>query len=187
MVASSRLLGVCRQPDFVFAITCCPVDELPERSQPQSLPVHELSGRASNVSTGAKRTEPAAASCSLGRHGPTAAASMGTFRFFSSWPVIATLMNLRSRWSGIATGDQAMFVRRELFRRPGGFADQPPMENIELSRRLRVLGRPPCLRHSIRTSGRHWDAHGVWRTIGLVWRLRCWRGVSPELLVRKYR
>ena len=104
-------------------------------------------------------------------------------------PVIATLMNLRSRASGIATGDQAMFVRHDLFRRLGGFADQALMEDIELSRRLRALGRPACLRQPVRTSGRRWDTHGVWRTIGLMWRLRWryWRGVSPELLAREYR
>jgi len=104
-------------------------------------------------------------------------------------PVIAALMNLRSRWSGIATGDQAMFVRRELFQRIGGFADQPLMEDIELSRRLRALGRPDCLRQPVHTSGRRWDTHGVWRTIGLMWRFRWsyWRGVSPELLAKDYR
>ena len=104
-------------------------------------------------------------------------------------PLIAMLMNLRSRVSGIATGDQAMFVRRELFRRLGGFADQPLMEDIELSRRLRALGRPACLRQPVRTSGRRWDTQGVWRTIWLMWRLRWryWRGVSPELLAREYR
>ncbi len=104
-------------------------------------------------------------------------------------PLIAALMNLRSRGSGIATGDQAMFVRRDLFRRLGGFADQPLMEDIELSRRLRALGRPACLRQPVCTSGRRWDTHGVWRTIWLMWRLRWryWRGVSPELLAREYR
>jgi rSAM/selenodomain-associated transferase 2 len=104
-------------------------------------------------------------------------------------PVIAALMNLRSRWTGIATGDQAIFVRRALFQRIGGFANQPLMEDIELSRRLRALGRPACLRQPVHTSGRRWDTHGVWRTIGLMWRLRWryWRGVAPELLARDYR
>ncbi len=104
-------------------------------------------------------------------------------------PTVAALMNLRSRATGIATGDQAIFVRRELFQRLGGFADQPLMEDIELSRRLRALGRPACLRPPVYTSGRRWDTHGAWRTVFLMWRLRWlyWRGVAPEVLARAYR
>jgi rSAM/selenodomain-associated transferase 2 len=104
-------------------------------------------------------------------------------------PLIASLMNLRSRWTGMATGDQAMFVRRDLFQQLGGFADQALMEDIELSRRLRALGRPACLRRPVRTSGRRWDANGAWPTIWLMWRLRWryWRGDSPDLLARDYR
>ena len=104
-------------------------------------------------------------------------------------PLIAALMNLRSRATGIATGDHAIFVRRELFQGLGGFADQPLMEDIDLSRRLRALGRPACLRPPVHTSGRRWDTHGAWRTILLMWRLRWlyWRGVEPELLARAYR
>ncbi len=103
--------------------------------------------------------------------------------------LVGAFMNTRSRLSGIATGDQAMFVRRDLFQRLGGFADQPLMEDIELSRRLRAVSRPACLRQCVRTSGRRWDSRGVWRTIVLMWRLRWryWRGVSPEALAREYR
>ena len=104
-------------------------------------------------------------------------------------PVIAALMNLRSRWSGIATGDQAMFVRRSVFESLGGFADQPLMEDIELSRRLKRLGRPACLRQRVITSGRRWDRHGLWRTIVLMWRLRLryWLGASAQQLAKAYR
>ncbi len=104
-------------------------------------------------------------------------------------PVVAALMNRRSRWTGIATGDQAMFVRRDVFERLGGFAPQPLMEDIELSRRLRALGAPACLRPPVVTSGRRWDTRGVWRTIFLMWRLRWryWRGESPESLAQAYR
>jgi rSAM/selenodomain-associated transferase 2 len=103
--------------------------------------------------------------------------------------VVAGAMNLRSRLTGIATGDQAIFVRRDLFQRLDGFADQPLMEDIELSRRLRAVSRPACLRLRVRTSGRRWDSRGVWRTIVLMWRLRWryWRGVPPEVLAREYR
>jgi rSAM/selenodomain-associated transferase 2 len=105
-------------------------------------------------------------------------------------PVIAAFMNRRSRWTGIATGDQAMFVRREVFDSVGGFLDQPLMEDIELSRRLCRLGHPPaCLRQRVRTSGRRWDERGAWRTILLMWRLRWryWRGTPAETLARMYR
>jgi rSAM/selenodomain-associated transferase 2 len=102
---------------------------------------------------------------------------------------IAALMNLRSRLTGIATGDQAIFVTRAQFQALGGFADQPLMEDIELSRRLRALVPPACLRERVLTSGRRWEAYGVWRTILLMWRLRWryWRGESPESLAKAYR
>lgn len=108
-----------------------------------------------------------------------------------SWllPVVAYMMNRRSRVTGIATGDQAIFVRRSEFEAVGGFADQPLMEDIELSQRLRARSRPACLRHRVMTSGRRWDQRGVWRTIFLMWRLRWqyWRGVSAEHLAEQYR
>jgi hypothetical protein len=103
--------------------------------------------------------------------------------------VIAHLMNLRSRWSGIATGDQAIFVTRAAFDAIGGFPDQPLMEDIELSKRLKRLSAPACLRGPAVTSGRRWEARGVWRTILLMWRLRWayWRGASAEILAERYR
>ncbi|MFZ5484062.1 MAG: TIGR04283 family arsenosugar biosynthesis glycosyltransferase [Pseudomonadota bacterium] len=102
--------------------------------------------------------------------------------------LVAALMNLRSRLTGIATGDQAIFVRRTVFEALGGFPDQPLMEDIELSRRLKRFGRPACLTARVRTSGRRWERHGVWRTILLMWRLRFdyWRGVPAERLARRY-
>lgn len=104
-------------------------------------------------------------------------------------PVVATLMNARSRMSGIATGDQAIFVRRTVFESIGGFPDQPLMEDVELSRRLRARSRPACLRERVVTSGRRWDQRGAWRTIVLMWslRLRYWLGASPEALAKAYR
>ncbi len=104
-------------------------------------------------------------------------------------PVVAHMMNLRSRWTGIATGDQAMFVSRATFDAVGGFADQPLMEDIELSKRLRKISRPACLTPRVSTSGRRWETHGVWSTILLMWRLRWayWRGVPASELARIYR
>ena len=103
--------------------------------------------------------------------------------------VVAALMNLRSRLSGIATGDQAIFVTREAFDRVGGYPVQPLMEDIEISRRLKRLGPPACLSARVCTSGRRWEQRGVWRTIVLMWRLRWryWRGESPARLAQAYR
>ena len=105
------------------------------------------------------------------------------------FPVIAALMNWRSCWAGIATGDQAMFVRRPVFERLGGFADLALMEDVDLSRRLRVQAAPACVHQRAVISGRRWETRGLWRTIWLMWRLRwChWRGVPADELARAYR
>lgn len=102
--------------------------------------------------------------------------------------VIARMMNLRSRLSGIATGDQAMFVRRDCFFGVGGFPSQLLMEDIELSRRLNAVSPPVCLRECVTTSGRRWETRGVWRTIFLMWRLRLryWFGAEADKLARAY-
>ncbi|MFY0992085.1 TIGR04283 family arsenosugar biosynthesis glycosyltransferase [Halomonas sp. C05BenzN] len=104
-------------------------------------------------------------------------------------PVIAMAMNVRSRLTGIATGDQALFMTREAFSRVGGFPEQPLMEDIEMSRRLKRLSSPACLRHRVVSSGRRWEQQGAWATMRLMWELRWryWRGESPETLAREYR
>ena len=106
----------------------------------------------------------------------------------SLFPLIAVLMNWRSRLTGIATGDQAIFVTRAAFRQVGGFPDQPLMEDIVLSRRLCRIGRPACLRPPVITAGRRWEKHGVLRTILHMWwlRLRYFFGASPHDLAREY-
>ena len=100
--------------------------------------------------------------------------------------VVACAMNLRSRLTGIATGDQAMFVRRSLF---PGFPEIALMEVVALSKALKNSDPPSCLRARVITSGRRWEAHGVLRTIFLMWRLRLlyFLGASPDALARKYR
>jgi rSAM/selenodomain-associated transferase 2 len=104
-------------------------------------------------------------------------------------PVIAALMNRRSRWSGIATGDQAMFMTRAAFEAVGGFPDQPLMEDVEMSMRLKRARRPACLRERVVTSGRRWEQRGVWRTIVLMWWLRLLYalGASADRLAPWYR
>jgi len=108
-------------------------------------------------------------------------------RFDSSRPVfrmIAFFMNLRSRLSGICTGDQAIFVRREVFEALGGYPDVPLMEDIELSRRLKRRGKIVALRLRVVTSARKWEREGAFRTIVLMWTLRLLYaiGVSPARL-----
>jgi rSAM/selenodomain-associated transferase 2 len=104
-------------------------------------------------------------------------------------PMVAACMNLRSRLSGVATGDQAMFMTKMAFDQLNGFPIQPLMEDIEMSKRLLKLSRPACLRDKVLTSGRRWDSRGALRTIALMWRLRFayWRGVSTERLAEQYR
>ncbi len=98
------------------------------------------------------------------------------------------LMNWRSRLSRIATGDQAIFVRRQVFERLGGFSDMPLMEDIDFSRRMKRAGRIACLRQRVTTSARRWQQRGVVRTILLMWSLRAlyFFGVSPLRLRRLY-
>lgn len=102
--------------------------------------------------------------------------------------LVAGLMNLRSRLTGIATGDQGIFVERKLFESVGGFPDLPLMEDVALSTRLKQIERPICLAAVITTSSRRWEKHGVWPTIWLMWRLRFayWCGTDPATLVRIY-
>jgi rSAM/selenodomain-associated transferase 2 len=104
--------------------------------------------------------------------------------------VLERLISLRSRLSGIATGDQAIFVRRECFQRIGGFPQIPLMEDVALSRLLKKrAGRPVCIRQPVVTSSRRWERRGIARTILLMWRLRFeyWLGADPLRLAERYR
>jgi rSAM/selenodomain-associated transferase 2 len=102
--------------------------------------------------------------------------------------VVGALMNLRSRLTGIATGDQAIFVKRDTFQAVGGFPAIELMEDIALCKRLKRVGRPHCLRQRVVTSGRRWEEHGVIRTMVLMWRLRLayFFGADPAELARQY-
>jgi rSAM/selenodomain-associated transferase 2 len=98
------------------------------------------------------------------------------------------LMNRRSRLTRIATGDQAIFIRRDVFERLGGYADVPLMEDIDLSRRMKRAGRIACLRERVIASARRWQKNGVVKTILTMWTLRAlyFCGVSPARLQRAY-
>ncbi|MES9847376.1 MAG: TIGR04283 family arsenosugar biosynthesis glycosyltransferase [Candidatus Thiodiazotropha sp.] len=106
----------------------------------------------------------------------------------SLFRVIERMMNWRSRISGIATGDQGIFVHRRLFEQVGGFPLQPLMEDIEISRRLKRLALPVCLHGPLVTSSRRWESKGIVRTMLLMWMLRFayWLGVKPKHLARLY-
>lgn len=102
--------------------------------------------------------------------------------------MVAAFMNARSRLTGIATGDQGLFMTRAAFDAVGGFPPIALMEDVAMSQRLLKLGRPACLRNKVHTSGRRWEQHGLWRTVVLMWRLRLayFLGASPDQLALRY-
>lgn len=102
--------------------------------------------------------------------------------------IVEALMNIRSRMTGIATGDQCIFVEAKTFKKIGGFKNIPLMEDIAFSKSLKKVSRPICLKQKALTSSRRWEQYGVWRTIFLMWKLRWayFRGVDPRKLAAKY-
>ena len=102
--------------------------------------------------------------------------------------MVAALINRRSRWSRIGTGDQALFVRRAVFEAMGGFPDLPLMEDLAFSIALKRRGGIACLRQTVATSSRRWRKDGPLRTVLLMWWLRFlfWCGVPAERLKRRY-
>ena len=103
-------------------------------------------------------------------------------------PLIAAMMNLRSRLTGIATGDQALFIMRTAFDAVGGFPAQPLMEDIAISARIRRISRPANIGVRVTTSARRWQQLGILRTVFLMWRLRLayFLGADPARLARQY-
>ena len=102
--------------------------------------------------------------------------------------VVETLMNARARFSRISTGDHAIFVKRAVFEKGGGYPEIPLMEDVAISRRLKPEGRPYCPDRPIVTSSRRWEEKGILRTILLMWRLRLEYalGADPRRLARSY-
>lgn len=161
-------------------------------------------GRAAQMNAGAARAQgrwllflhadtrlPDAGLDALGRLDP--AACWGRFDVQIDDPapllrIVSVMINLRSRCTGVATGDQAMFVRKDVFEQVGRFADIALMEDLALSRKLKAVARPVCLRPAVQTSARRWRRHGIWRTIWLMWRLRAayFFGADPDDLARRY-
>ena len=105
-----------------------------------------------------------------------------------AYRMIAAMMNLRSRLTSIATGDQAIFMRRAFYQAAGGFPPLALMEDIAFCKRARRLARPACLRDRVVTSARRWEKNGVWRTVFLMWRLRLayFLGADADTLAYRY-
>lgn len=103
--------------------------------------------------------------------------------------VIEAMMNIRSCLTGVATGDQAIFVNREIFDSVNGYSDLPLMEDVDLSKKLKKLSRPNCLKEVLTTSSRRWEDKGIFSTVLLMWKLRFlyWLGVSADKLVEQYK
>ena len=176
------------------------------RRFPRATLVESARGRAIQMNAGARRAAgevliflhadtrlpPGARAGILDALGdPRVVAGRFDVRFDNPGPafrMIAALMNLRSRLSGIATGDQAIFVRRAVFEALGGYAEIPLMEDVELTRRLKRAGRLAALRLRVTTAARKWERDGVARTILLMWALRFLyaAGVAPARLHRWY-
>ncbi len=102
--------------------------------------------------------------------------------------LVAVMMNGRSRLTGIATGDQAIFIKNDLFKQIGGYPKQPLMEDVELCKSLQGIAKPACLSSKVITSARRWQQYGTWQTILLMWQLRFdyWRGESAESIKQRY-
>ena len=102
--------------------------------------------------------------------------------------MIGALMNIRSRLTHIATGDQGIFVRRETFKSIGGYPEWDIMEDLEFSRQLKRAGKVACLRNRVQTSARRWKKHGVTKTILIMWGLRLCHffGIRPAALKAFY-
>jgi len=102
--------------------------------------------------------------------------------------LIEGMMNLRSCLTSIATGDQAIFIEKHLFHRIGGFPEIALMEDIEISRQLKKISKPVCLKHKVVTSSRRWETNGLVATVLLMWKLRLYYffGVSPDRLSKLY-
>lgn len=102
--------------------------------------------------------------------------------------IIECMMNVRSRLTAVATGDQCIFVKKELFEKVGGFKNIPLMEDVDISKRFRKMSKPYYIKQKVITSSRRWEEFGIWKTVFLMWRLRFafFMGVDPTTFSGKY-
>lgn len=103
--------------------------------------------------------------------------------------IIEKMINIRSCFSGVATGDQGIFVRRKIFESVGGYSEVPLMEDVALSKKLKNISQTACIKETLTTSSRRWKKNGIIKTILLMWKLRFlyWIGVTPDKLAKLYR
>lgn len=103
--------------------------------------------------------------------------------------IIEKMINVRSCFSGIATGDQGVFVKRKIFESIGGYPEIPLMEDVALSKKLKSISQPICIKEALTTSSRRWEKNGIIKTVLLMWYLRFlyWMGVNPNKLAKLYR
>ncbi|WP_313952883.1 TIGR04283 family arsenosugar biosynthesis glycosyltransferase [Accumulibacter sp.] len=202
----ATLQGLQKRGTELLVVDGGSIDDTVEQARPLAdLLIESARGRALQMNAGASASQgqvllfvhadtrlPAAVDEQI-RSAVAGGASWGRFdvRIDGRHPllrVVERMMNWRSRLTGIATGDQAIFVRRDVFLAVGGFPELPLMEDIALSKRLKRIARPACLRDRVITSGRRWEKHGVLRTILLMWRLRAsyYFGVDPQQLAARY-
>jgi rSAM/selenodomain-associated transferase 2 len=180
-------------------------DGTAERLSKQFTVIQSEKGRANQMNAGAKLANGTwlmfvHADTDLGPSHIAAAVSHGAMHKWGrfdvrlsgkgiSFRVIETFINWRSRLTKVATGDQCIFVRKSVFDQLNGFSNLPLMEDVELSKRLKKLGKPACLHKRVVTSSRRWEENGVFSTVLLMWKLRYlfWRGVPAEELAKLYR
>ncbi|MFT6261354.1 MAG: rSAM/selenodomain-associated transferase 2 [Bermanella sp.] len=179
-------------------------DDTVERLSQQFNVIQSEKGRANQMNAGAKLANGTwvmfvHADTDLGPSHIAAAVSYGAMHKWGrfdvklsgkgfSFRVIEVFINWRSRLTKVATGDQCIFVRKSVFDQLNGFTDMPLMEDVDLSKRLKRLGKPACLEKKVTTSSRRWEENGVVTTVLLMWKLRYlfWRGVSSEELAKLY-
>lgn len=82
--------------------------------------------------------------------------------------LISWMHNWRCRWTRVFYGDQALFVRRSLFERLGGFPEDYPLEDVMFGERLRAAVRPRLLDLCVVTDARKFTRMGAWKSLGRV-------------------
>ena len=180
-------------------------DGTPEKLSESFTVVHSEKGRANQMNTGAKHANGkwllflhADTELTSG-HVATAISEGALYKWGRfdvklsgnklAFRVIEWFINKRSRLTSVATGDQCLFVRRNIFDEVGGFDVMPLMEDVALTKKLRKLGKPICIDKKVTTSSRRWEQNGTLKTVWLMWKLRFyyWCGVAPERLAQMYR
>jgi rSAM/selenodomain-associated transferase 2 len=102
--------------------------------------------------------------------------------------IIEAAINLRTRVSRVAGGDQGLYFERHFFESLNAYPQIPLMEDIAICKTARRLAKPFVSVATISSSGRRWQDQGVVKTVLLMWALRLgyWLGVDPRRLHKIY-